>query len=84
MSLYLVEIDSNEIFYKNREIELSIPIMVKVNKIHTVYFTDTAESIESKLECLEEIEDAISYADDEDVILENIKKILKEIKKWKN
>ena len=81
MSLYLVEIDSNEIFYKNREIELSIPIMVKVNKIHKVYPTDTAESIESKLECLEEIEDAISYADDEDVILENIKKILKEIKK---
>ena len=81
MSLYLVEIDSNEIFYKNREIELSIPIMVKVNKIHKVYFTDTAESIESKLECLEKIEDAISYADDEDVILENIKKILKEIKK---
>lgn len=84
MSLYLVEIDSNEIFDKNREIELSIPVMVKVNKIHTVYFTDTAESIESKLECLKEIEDAISYADDEDVILENIKKILKEIKKWKN
>lgn len=81
MSLYLVEIDSNDIFYKNREIELSIPIMVKVNKIHTAYFTDTAESIESKLECLKEIEDAISYADDEDVILENIRKILKEIKK---
>lgn len=81
MPLYLVEIDSNEIFDKNREIELSIPVMVKANKIHTVYFTDTAESIESKLECLKEIEDAISYADDEDVILENIKKILEEIKK---
>lgn len=81
MSLCLVDINSEELFDKNKDIELSNPINVQVNKVFTVFFTETADSIQEKLDALDDIAEEISYAEDEDVMLENIKKILKEIGK---
>lgn len=81
MSLYLVDIDSATIFDSHKDIELSIPIIVKVNKVFCQFFNDTADSIEEKLDFLDEVADAITYAEDEDLILENIKKILQKVGK---
>ena len=81
MSLCLVDINSEELFDKNKDIELSNPINVQVNKVFTVFENETADSIQEKLDALNYIVEEISYAEDEDVILENIKKILKEIGK---
>ena len=78
MALYLVEIDSSEIFDKNSDVELGN--IIKVNaKIIQQFFTETPNTLNLKLEVLEEIQDAIEYAEDEDLILANITKILKQI-----
>lgn len=78
MALYLVEIDSSEIFDNNSDVELGN--IIKVNaKIIQQFFTDTHASLALKLEALEEIQDAIEYAEDEDLILDNITKILKQL-----
>lgn len=78
MALYLVEIDSSEIFDKNSDVELGNIIQVNA-KIIQQFFTDTPNSLALKLEVLEEIQDAITYAEDEDLILTNITKILKQL-----
>ena len=78
MALYLVEIDSSEIFDKNSDVELGNIIQVNA-KIIQQFFTDTPNSLALKLEVLEEIQDAITYAEDEDLILANITKILKQL-----
>lgn len=78
MALYLVEIDSSEIFDKNSDVELGNIIQVNA-KIIQQFFTDTPSSLALKLEVLEEIQDAITYAEDEDLILANITKILKQL-----
>lgn len=78
MALYLVEIDSSEIFDKNSDVELGNIIQVNA-KIIQQFFTDTPNSLALKLEVLEEIQDAITYAEDEDLILDNITKILKQL-----
>jgi len=78
MALYLVEIDSSEIFDKNSDVELGNIIQVNA-KIIQQFFTDTPSSLALKLEVLEEIQDAIEYAEDEDLILANITKILKQL-----
>ena len=78
MALYLVEIDSSEIFDKNSDVELGNVIQVNA-KIIQQFFTDTPNSLALKLEVLEEIQDAITYAEDEDLILDNITKILKQL-----
>ena len=78
MALYLVEIDSSEIFDKNSDVELGN--IIKVNaKVIQQFFTETPNTLNLKLEVLEEIQDAIEYAEDEDLILANITKILKQI-----
>ena len=78
MALYLVEIDSSEIFDKNSDVELGN--IIKVNaKVIQQFFTETSNTLNLKLEVLEEIQDAIEYAEDEDLILANITKILKQI-----
>ena len=78
MALYLVEIDSSEIFDKNNDVELGN--IIKVNaKVIQQFFTETPNTLNLKLEVLEEIQDAIEYAEDEDLILANITKILKQI-----
>ena len=78
MALYLVEIDSSEIFDKNSDVELGN--IIKVNaKVIQQFFTETPNTLNLKLEALEEIQDAIEYAEDEDLILANITKILKQI-----
>ena len=78
MTLYLVEIDSSEIFDKNSDVELGNIIQVNT-KIIQQFFTDTPNTLALKLEVLEEIQDAIEYAEDEDLILDNITKILKQL-----
>lgn len=78
MALYLVEIDSSEIFDKNSDVELGNIIQVNA-KIIQQFFTDTPNSLALKLEVLEEIQDPITYAEDEDLILDNITKILKQL-----
>ena len=78
MALYLVEIDSSEIFDKNSDVELGNIIQVNA-KIIQQFFTDTPSSLALKLEVLDEIQDAIEYAEDEDLILANITKILKQV-----
>jgi hypothetical protein len=78
MALYLVEIDSSEIFDKNSDVELRNKIQVNA-KITQQFFTDTPDTLALKLEVLEEIKDAIEYAEDEDLILANITKILKQL-----
>lgn len=78
MALYLVEIDSSEIFDKNSDVELGNVIQVNA-KIIQQFFTDTPNSLALKLEVLGEIQDAITYAEDEDLILDNITKILKQL-----
>lgn len=78
MALYLVEIDSSEIFDKNSDVELGNIIQVNA-KIIQQFFTDTPNSLALKLEVLEEIQNAITYAEDEDLILANITKILKQL-----
>lgn len=78
MALYLVEIDSSEIFDNNSDVELGNIIQVNA-KIIQQFFTDTPNSLALKLEVLEEIQDAITYAEDEDLILANITKILKQL-----
>ena len=78
MALYLVEIDSSEIFDKNSDVELGNIIQVNA-KVIQQFFTDTPNSLALKLEVLEEIQDAITYAEDEDLILTNITKILKQL-----
>ena len=78
MALYLVEIDSSEIFDKNSDVELGNIIQVNA-KIIQQFFTDTPSSLALKLEVLGEIQDAITYAEDEDLILDNITKILKQL-----
>jgi hypothetical protein len=78
MALYLVEIDSSEIFDKNSDVELRNKIQVNA-KIIQQFFTDTPDTLALKLEVLEEIKDAIEYAEDEDLILANITKILKQL-----
>ena len=78
MALCLVEIDSSEIFDKNSDVELGN--IIKVNaKVIQQFFTETPNTLNLKLEVLEEIQDAIEYAEDEDLILANITKILKQI-----
>lgn len=79
MSLYLVEIDSEEIFDNHSDVELGNKIQVNA-KIIQQFFNDTSNTLALKLEALDEIKDAISYAEDEDLILDNITKILKELK----
>lgn len=79
MSLYLVEIDSEEIFDNHSDVELGNKIQVNA-KIIQQFFNDTSDTLALKLEALENIENAISYAEDEDLILDNITKILKELK----
>ena len=78
MALYLVEIDSSEIFDKNSDVELGNIIQVNA-KVIQQFFTETPNTLNLKLEVLEEIQDAIEYAEDEDLILANITKILKQI-----
>ena len=78
MALYLVEIDSSEIFDKNSDVELGNVIQVNA-KIIQQFFTDTPNSLALKLEVLGEIQDEITYAEDEDLILDNITKILKQL-----
>ena len=78
MALYLVEIDSSEIFDKNSDVELGNIIQVNA-KVVQQFFTITPNTLNLKLEVLEEIQDAIEYAEDEDLILANITKILKQI-----
>lgn len=78
MALYLVEIDSSEIFDNNSDVELGNIIQVNA-KVIQQFFTDTPNSMALKLEVLEEIQDAITYAEDEDLILANITKILKQL-----
>ena len=78
MALYLVEIDSSEIFDKNSDVELENVIQVNA-KIIQQFFTDTPNSLALKLEVLGEIQDEITYAEDEDLILDNITKILKQL-----
>ena len=78
MALYLVEIDSSEIFDKNSDVELGNIIQVNA-KVIQQFFTETPNTLNLKLEVLEEIKDAIEYAEDEDLILANITKILKQI-----
>lgn len=78
MSLYLVEIESSEIFDKNSDIELGNIIQVNA-KIIQQFFTETPDALIIKLEALEEIQDAIEYAEDENLILDNITKILKKL-----
>ena len=78
MALYLVEIDSSEIFDKNSDVELGNIIQVNA-KVIQQFFTETPNTLALKLEVLEEIKDAIEYAEDEDLILANITKILKQI-----
>ena len=78
MALYLVEIDSSEIFDKNSDVELGNIIQVNA-KVIQQFFTETPNTLNLKLEVLEEIQDAIEYAEDEDWILANITKILKQI-----
>ena len=78
MALYLVEIDSSEIFDKNSDVELGNIIQVNA-KVIQQFFTETPNTLNLKLEVLEEIQNAIEYAEDEDWILANITKILKQI-----
>ena len=78
MSLYLVEIESSEIFDKNSDVELGNIIQVNA-KIIQQFFTETPDALIIKLEALEEIQDAIEYAEDENLILDNITKILKKL-----
>lgn len=78
MALYLVEIDSSEIFDKNSDVELGNVIQVNA-KIIQQFFTDTPHSLALKLEVLGEIQDEITYAEDEELILDNITKILKQL-----
>lgn len=78
MALYLVEIDSSEIFDKNSDVELGNIIQVNA-KIIQQFYNDTHNSLALKLDVLEEIKDAITYAEDEDLILDNITKILKQL-----
>lgn len=79
MALYLVEIDSSEIFDKNSDVELGNIIQVNA-KIIQQFYNETQDTLALKLEVLEEIKDAITYAEDEDLILDNITKILKQLK----
>ena len=54
MALYLVEIDSSEIFDKNSDVELGN--IIKVNaKVIQQFFTETPNTLNLKLEVLEEI-----------------------------
>ena len=63
---------------KNSDVELGN--IIKVNaKVIQQFFTETPNTLNLKLEVLEEIQDAIEYAEDEDLILANITKILKQI-----
>lgn len=78
MSLYLVEIDSSEIFDKNSDVELGNIIQVNA-KIIQQFYNDTHNSLALKLDVLKEIKDAITYAEDEDLVLDNITKILKQL-----
>ena len=78
MALYLVEIDSSEIFDKNSDVELGNIIQVNA-KIIQQFYNDTHNSLALKLDVLKEIKDAITYAEDEDLILDNITKILKQL-----
>ena len=78
MALYLVEIDSSEIFDNNSDVELGNVIQVNA-KIIQQFFTDTPSSLALKLEVLDEIQDAITYEEDEVLILDNITKILKQL-----
>lgn len=79
MALYLVEIDSSEIFDKNSDVELGNVIQVNA-KVIKQFYNETKTTLAIKLEVLEEIKDAITYAEDEDLILDNITKILKQLK----
>lgn len=78
MALYLVEIDSSEIFDKNSDVELGNIIQVNA-KIIQQFYNETQDTLALKLDVLEEIKDAITYAEDEDLILDNITKILKQL-----
>lgn len=78
MALYLVEIDSSEIFDKNSDVELGNIIQVNA-KIIQQFYNDTHNSLALKLDVLKEIKDAITYAKDEDLVLDNITKILKQL-----
>ena len=78
MALYLVEIDSSEIFDNNSDVELGNIIQVNA-KIIQHFSTDTPNTLALKLEVLEEIQNTIEYAEDEDLILDNITKILKQL-----
>lgn len=78
MALYLVEIDSSEIFDKNSDVELGNIIQVNA-KIIQQFYNETPDTLALKLDVLEEIKDAITYAEDEDLILDNITKILKQL-----
>lgn len=78
MALYLVEIDSSEIFDKNSDVELGNIIQVNA-KIIQQFYNETPHTLALKLDVLEEIKDAITYAEDEDLILDNITKILKQL-----
>ena len=78
MALYLVEIDSSEIFDKNSDVELGNIIQVNA-KIIQQFYNETPNTLALKLDVLEEIKDAITYAEDEDLILDNITKILKQL-----
>ena len=78
MALYLLEIDSSEIFDKNSDFELGNVIQVNA-KVIKQFYNETKTTLAIKLEVLEEIKDAITYAEDEDLILDNITKILKQL-----
>ena len=78
MALYLVEIDSSEIFDKNSDVELGNVIQINA-KVIMQFYNETKTTLAIKLEVLEEIKDAITYAEDEDLILDNITKILKQL-----
>lgn len=78
MALYLVEIDSSEIFDKNSDVELGNIIQVNA-KIIQQFYNEAPDTLALKLDVLDEIQDAITYAEDEDLILDNITKILKQL-----